>query len=313
MKKQWIWIGWGLLALLAIPLWLFEGCSSSFPTASSVGSASVTSTTVSNFNQGTLNTNPSFSPTGYFSYQATGGAPGYTNMIDGSLTPEILVPNTAPAAGGSSYAIHIWGIQYDYCGNPNPPGTLLTEYPAFQVFCYLKNDPSNPYMDLSGFTGIQFLEKIAPPVVSGCVTTVSGCVTTGDTNVPPYAKSGERRFAIGIAPQVPAATAPGGTCPPPFSNNCYNYFWQSNGNPPPSLPVGNSTVNNGWVTFSIALNNLAMDSGYGNNPGVPAGQGQWNSNPEYAKKALFLLWKFTDNGSCVNTYTDFWIDNVQFY
>lgn len=243
---------------------------------------------VSDFSQGTLNTNPSFSTSGYFSPQATGGAPGLTNMIDGNLNPNILEANPE-SPSGSAYAIHVWGTEYDYTGNP--PNTIPTQYPAFQVFCYLKNDTNNPYTDLSGFTGIQFLVNVEPD----------------DTNETPTTTTGQRRFAIAIAPQTPAATAPGGTCPAPFSANCYNYFWA-----PTKLPKGTPAVNNGWVTYSSLLNNLTMDAGYGTNPLIPAAV-KFNANPAYAKEVLFLLWKFGDNGNGKTTYTDFWIDNIQFY
>jgi hypothetical protein len=298
MKKQWFWLGWGILALAAIPVWLSQGCNSSFPALSSVVPTPLPNTMVSNFAQGTLSTNPSFSTTGYFSSQATGGAPGLTNKIDGSLTPNILEANPG-SPSGSTFAVHVWGTQIDYCGNPVVPAN--TTYPAFQVFCYLKNDPANPYTDLSGFTGITFLVNIP----------------SDDTNNPPA----QRRFGIGAAPEVPPATAPGGLCPAPASTNCYNYFW------------GTLNKTAGWTPVTFLFSQLKMDQyyGYQNDGGTPATAAQTlvpsglnpaftytgldaGGNPcHFTNQVLFLLWKFGDNGNCGTTYTDFWFDNVQFF
>ncbi len=310
MKKQWFGIGLGVLGvvLAALPLLLSQGCNSTNPTLSSVVPTPSVNGMVSNFAQGSLNTYPAFSSTGYFNYQVTGGAPGFPNMIDGSSTPYILEPNPNPAPGGSPYAIHIWGVQTDYCPPFNPNNCTnpqCTGYPAYQTFCYLKNDPANPLYDVSGYTGIEFWMNIPPKVVSGGVT-------TGDANP-------QERFAIGAAPEVPTTTDQGGLCPPPFGTNCYNYFWyQTKLGPTP-----------GWKQFQIPFSMLKMDAGYAYIGGgasaaqtlMPGsavafnytGLNKGGTNCNFEKQALFLLWKFTDNGACGTTNTDYWIDNVQFY
>src|ERR1039458_7511193 len=154
----------------------------------------------------------------YFLSETYGGAAGHANMIDGSNTPNILVSNPGD---GSPYAIHVYGPQTD----PSPP-----TYPAMEVFALMKNNPTNPYYDLTTtpFTGIRFDVKILP-------YSTAGGVTVGDNNP-------QKKFEIGRAPMVPPITAPGGTCPPNFSNNCYNYFWDTS-----NLPTTNPAVNNGWT------------------------------------------------------------------
>ena len=166
-----------------------------------------------------------------------------------------------------------------------------------EVFGFLKNNPTNPIYDLTQtpFTGIRMDVKILP-------YSTAGGVTTGDNNP-------QKRFAIGVAQEVPPTTAPGGTCPPPFSNNCYNYFWC-----PGNLPTTNPAVNDGWKPVSFLFGALKTDSGYGTAiNGNTALTAMDIGGQPYTQFAFISLWKFGDNGVALNTNTDFWFDNVQFY
>jgi hypothetical protein len=216
-------------------------------------------------------------------------------MINGSNNPNILIPNPG---NGSAFAIHVYGQQTD----PIP-----TSYPAMEVFAFLKNDPQNPYYDITSpanggtfpYVGIRFDVKILP-------YSVAGGVTTGDSNP-------QKRFAIACAPMVPPTTAFGGNCPPNFSTNCYNYFWC-----PGNLPTTSPVINNGWQPVSFLFSQFRTDAGYGNFQNYYLNFSNFNGNAItgnnfFTSQALFLLWKFGDNGAGGTTYTDFWVDNVQFY
>ncbi|HUO56642.1 MAG TPA: hypothetical protein VMV05_00550 [bacterium] len=340
MKKKLLMFGTAALAAISAT-WLNQGCAGKIPSVASVATVLPTPQPdyiISNFSAGTLNMNsflrgyaPGSKP-GYFFPEVYGGAPGHTNMINGNVKPVILVPNTMPSLSpipGSAYVVHISGPQSD----PSP-----TTYPAFSVFSFLKNDASNPYYDLtlpssSGttFTGIRFDVKI--PTNLNPAGSTAWLSPVGDNNT-------QKRFAIATMDEVPPTTAPGGICPPDFSANCYNYFWVTrystvNGAgtgvtiassvlpltmpaiPPAPTPTPTPVAfpNNGWQPVSILFSDLKTDSGYGTN--IPGGTALTATNlstgAPYMKSALFLLWKFGDNGGGSNTYTDYWFDNVQFY
>ena len=136
---------------------------------------------------------------------------------------------------------------------------LPTTYPAMEVFGFLKNDSSNlPSSDWYNITqppagsfpykGIRMDVKILP-------YSTAGGVTVGDNNP-------QKRFALATAYTVPSTTDQGGTCPPPFSTNCYNYFWI-----PGNLPTTNPAVNDGWEPVSFLFSSFKADSGYGNDSG----------------------------------------------
>ncbi len=280
MKKK--WIGFGVLTLLVLSMALLSGgCKGTLPAIPAVVPTPLPSGVISDFSNGTLNMNPTLlnGDGGYFLSETYGGAAGHANLIDGSQNPDILIPNPGD---GSAYAVHIYGPQTD---------PLPTTYPAMEVFGFMKNDAANPYYDLTqtSFTGIRFDVKILP-------YSTAGGVTVGDNNP-------QKRFAIASAPMVPPTTDQGGTCPPNFSNNCYNYFWTS-----ANLPATNPAVNDGWKPVSFLFSSFKTDAGYGNYQNTA-----FLSNPMFEKQVLFLLWKFGDNGAGSTTYTDFWFDNVQFY
>lgn len=289
MKKT--WIGFSLLAVLVFSsVWLSEGCKGSLPAIPAVVATPLPSSVISNFNNGSLNMNPTLlnGDGGYFLSETYGGAAGHPNMIDGSNNPNILVPNPGD---GSAYAVHVYGAQTD---------PLPTTYPAMEVFGFLKNDSSNlPSSDWYNITqppagsfpykGIRMDVKILP-------YSTAGGVTVGDNNP-------QKRFALATAYTVPSTTDQGGTCPPPFSTNCYNYFWI-----PGNLPTTNPAVNDGWEPVSFLFSSFKADSGYGNDSGDT-----FASNAIFPQQVIFLLWKFGDNGAGATTYTDFWFDNVEFY
>ncbi len=294
MKKE--WLGWGLgsLALAFMTFFFFQGCTSSVPTVSSVVPPALPVDIISNFHEGSLLVNPALTngTGGYFTGEVTGGVAGHTNMINGSLNPIILVPR--PDTG--QYAVHIYGEQTD----TNP-----TEYPAIELWCFLRNnpnDPTDPYIyDLSQFpTGIQFDINILPD----------------DTNT-------ARWFQVGITANTPAGADPAGICPPPYSANCYNYF---NFN----LPSGSTS---GWKHMTLPFSSMKIRfSPTGSDglttqalsaPAILYGQPvSVNGQPvaSFENLGLFLLWQFSNGGPSpppgapgVSTYTDFWVDNVQFY
>jgi hypothetical protein len=289
MKKA--WLGFCILAASLLPVaWLSEGCNGTLPALPQVVATPLPSGYISDFDNGTLNMNPSLlnGNGGYFLSETYGGAPGHTNEIDGSTTPNILVPDPGD---GSRYAVHVYGPQSD---------PLPTTYPAMEVFGFLKNTSNNLYdLTQTPFTGIRFDVKILP-------YSAAGGVTVGDNNP-------QKRFAIACAPMVPPTTYQGGICPPNFSTNCYNYFWA-----PGNLPTTNPAVNDGWKPVSFLFTQFRADAGYGNYPNYYMNYSNTNGtlntgNNFFKTQALFLLWKFGDNGAGGNTYTDFWIDNVQFY
>ncbi|HTC20143.1 MAG TPA: hypothetical protein VK859_04795 [bacterium] len=270
-----------MAALVAALSVLSEGCKGNLAAVPAVVPTPQSTAVISNFNNGTLNMNATLlnGDGGYFLSETYGGAPGHANQIDGSTNPNILVPNPGD---GSAYAVHIFGTQTD---------PLPTSYPAMEVFAFMKNNASNPYYDLTQtpFVGIRFDVKILP-------YSTAGGVTVGDNNP-------QKRFAIACAPMVPPTTALGGTCPPSFSTNCYNYFWTA-----ANLPTTNPAVNGGWQPVSFLFSSLKTDGGYGKYQSTG-----FTASPVFAQQVLFLLWKFGDNGAGGTTNTDFWFDNVQFY
>ena len=286
MKR--IFLGICVLTLSLLPvLWFSEGCQGNLPAQPTVVPTPLANNVISNFNRGSLLMNPDLlnGAGGYFLSETYGGAAGQPNLIDGNNNPNILFPNPGD---GSSYAVHIYGPQTD---------TYPSGFPAMEVFAFFSNNPDHPYYDLTKttFKGIRFDLKILP-------NSTAGGVTVGDNNT-------VRRFGIASAPMVPPITAAGGTCPPNFSNNCYNYFW-SPGNLPPTSPA----VNDGWQPVSFLFSSLRTDSypPYSNmfmNGSTTSGTAVGTN--QYKTQVLFLLWKFDNNG--LNSYTDYWIDNVQFY
>ena len=280
------WMGFSLFVAAAFSTaWLSQGCLSHLPTLASVVPTPLPSGVVSDFDNGTLNMNPNLlgSATGYFQTLATGA----NNIVNPPSPPAPPTPcptppptNTSILAAnpgdGSHYAVHVYGPQYD------PPPTT---YPAFNLYGFLKRDNANPYYDLSLFTHVQFDFNIP-------FYTVCGGVTTGDNNP-------QKRFAIAIAPQVPPTTDAGGTCL--NSANCYNFFWA-----PGNLP--NTT---GWQTSTFALTSLTTDPYYGY--ALSTSPTPFGARPTDWTTALFLLWKFGDNGAGSTTNVDFWVDNVKFY
>src|SRR5580658_1295121 len=241
-------IGFGFLALLALlTAWLSQGCQGNLPAIPAVVPTPFSSGVISNFGNGSLNMNPTLEngDGGYFTSETYGGAAGEPNMIDGSNNPDILYPNPGD---GSAYAVHIYGAITDI----TPTG-----YPDMALYGFLKNNPSNlpssEWYDLNfagapvAFTGIRFDMNIG----------------ADDTNT-------QKLFAIGSAEEVPPTTAPGGTCPPNFSNNCFDYWWSNYGS-------GNSFVNaaypagikgHGWQPVSITINSLDSNGGYGLHTGT---------------------------------------------
>ena len=296
MKKS--WIGFGILALFVLSLsWISQGCKGTLPAIPAVVPTPFPSGVISNFGNGSLNMNQTLEngEGGYFTAETYGGAAGHANMIDGSNNPNILFPNPGD---GSAYAIHIYGAITDI----TPTG-----YPDMALYAFLKNNPTNlpnsEWYDLS-FAG--------SPVV---FTKIRFDMNIGadDTNT-------QKLFAIGCAPEVPSTTAPGGTCPPNFSNNCFDYWWYNYGSP------GNSFTNttypagiqgHGWQPVTIAINSLSSSGGFGLYTGAITATGTGQPAP-YIQQALFLIWKFSDNGTVPPghtndwSYTDFWVDNVEF-
>lgn len=294
MKKTFLLMGTLCAALLPV-VWFSQGCQGTLPNLPAVVSTPLPQNVISNFSNGSLIMNPTMlnGKNGYFLPETYGGAAGQPNMINGSNNPNILVPNPG---NGSAYAIHVYGQQTD----PVP-----TSYPAMEVFAFMKNDQSNPYYDITPpayggtfpYTGIRMDIKILP-------YSTAGGVTVGDNN-------SQKRFGIACGPMVPPTTALGGNCPPDFSSNCYDYFWAcSNTGTIINLPTTNPAVNGGWqpVSFLFATN-FKTDT-FGNFKNTKIFQ---NSNNFFSSQVLFLLWKFGDNGAGSTTYTDFWVDNVQFY
>jgi hypothetical protein len=285
MKKS--WIGFGTLALFVLSIsWISQGCKGTLPAIPAIVPTPFPSGVISNFGNGSLNMNQTLEngDGGYFTAETYGGAAGHANMIDGSNNPNILYPNPGD---GSAYAVHIYGAITD---------TTPTGYPDMALYGFLKNNPSNlpnsEWYDLNfagapvTFTKIRFDMNIG----------------ADDTNT-------QKLFAIGSALEVPSTTAPGGTCPPNFSNNCFDYWWSNYGSgnsfTNTTYPTGAGIKGHGWQPVTIAINTLNSNGGFGMSTGIIT------SNPAYKQQALFLIWKFSDNGAG-NSYTDFWVDNVQF-
>ena len=231
-------------------------------------------TDISIFHEGTLFVNPNLTngTGGFFTAETNGGSAGHSNEINGSVNPILLNPRSDTG----QYAVHIYGTQTD---------TSPTGYPSMELFCFLRNDPADsadPYIyDVSSFTGIQFDTLVAP-----------------DDNNP------ARWFEVGITLNTPAATNPGGTCQPPFSSNCYNYFYQNMPGPSAS-----------WQHVTAPFSGLAIRFAAGDGLAGPlTGSKVVNGQTVFFKtQVLFLLWQFSNNGNSATTYTDYWVDNVEFY
>ncbi len=286
-------------------LWLSQGCNYKIPPLAAAVATPQPNNVISNFTNGSLVMNPSLKgfDNGYFQQITYGGAPGLTNMINGSLTPKILETNPGD---GSAYAVHLSGAQYDYCAT----GAGSSTYPAFFLYAFLSNNPVKHYKyDLTPFQGVSFNINVLPD---------DGVILGTSTQDPNY----QRMFAIGVAQQTPPTNDPGGICPPPFGGgggNCYDYFW-GNGTALPSSLVGagwqpvtflfSQLQTAGWGALSISSLTTPCNGNitYTTGPPLPCpGSGTFET------EALFLMWKFGDNGGCGNDYTDFWVDNVSFY
>ncbi len=302
-----IWLRTSLVLFSAVftagVLWLSQGCNYQIPSLAAAVATPQATNVVSNFTNGSLKMNPSLKGAdgGYFQQITYGGAPGLTNMINNSLQPNILEAN--PGNGSSVYAVHLYGAQYDYCAT----GLGSSTYPAFFLYGFLSNDPVKHYLfDLSPFTGVKF--DINIKIDDGVVL---GTQNTTKTQDGAY----QRMFAIGVAQQTPPTNDPGGICPPSFSSNCYDYYWgDSSAFPGPG---------SGWSPVSFLFSNLTTST-WGVNLGALTDpcNGTINysgvslpcpSSGSMLTQALFLIWKFGDNGACHNVYVDFWVDNVAFY
>ena len=288
MNKLGLGLGGWVLVLAALPLLLFQGCRNSPPAATGVVPPPMSANTISDFPAGTLNVNPNLTngKGGFFTAETNGGTTGQPNEIDGSVNPNILYPR----ADTGLFAVHIYGTQTD---------TIPTGYPSMELFCFLRNNPGyrgDPYLyDLSGFTGVQF-DMLVPP---------------DDTNT-------QRWFEIGISLDTPAGTSPGGTCPAPYGSNCYNYF--NLGGPSGQVVAGTSTS---WQHVQAPFSNMIIRF----TPGAPNPVGLTTADNltgsmvvggqtvSFESQALFLLWQFSDGGNPPGStsYTDYWVDNVEFY
>ena len=147
-----------------------------------------------------------------------------------------------------------------------------TQYPSDQLGCFLSDNSSTPYFDASLFTGIQFDINIMPDDTNNFTRGRIFQVAT-DATVPP--------------PQIPGGRA-GGRCTQ--GANCFNHYEYS-------LPGPTG----GWITLTLtwAMFNQAYGTTYG-------------PLSNHLDKFILLQWQFGDNGAGTVTYTDFWVDNVQF-
>jgi len=147
------------------------------------------------------------------------------------------------------------------------------------LVCYLNSDTGSPqypyYAAPSTFTGIRFLINIQPD----------------DTNT-------NRAFQVAIDQTLPASV-PGGTCAPTTACTCYNHFQVS-------LPGGST---GGWTAESHPWADFTVP--YCSSSVAPA------DLANHLNKIVFLQFQFNagvqgSTSSPVSTYTDFWVDDVQF-
>lgn len=275
MKNHQLGLGLGALVLSWAFLCLFQGCNSVVPPVTSVVPAPLPVSVVSNFHEGSLQVNPTLTngTGGYFTAETSGGSIGHTNMINNSASPILLYPR----ADTGQYAVHIYGTQTD---------TAPTGYPSMELYGFLRNDPSDPsdpyIYDLSSFTGVQYDIMIG----------------ADDTNV-------ARWFEVGVSQNTPPTANPGGSCQPPFSSNCYNYFNQN-------IPVGPGS---GWQTVQVLFSSMNIRFSAGDGLAGPlTGSVVINGKTvTFESQALFLLWQVSNNGNTHSTYTDMWIDNVELF
>lgn len=183
-----------------------------------------------------------------------GGATGewMAFSFDGNTTNTDVI--SSPGANGSSKAAHVYGTLVDR-GN--------AAYPAFDLQLRFKE---SGYYDASAFTGIKFYYKC----------------TNAD-------KALKRRFAIGIAPTLPASD--GGTC----TDQCYNHFGAD------MTPTGDE-----WVAKTLSFNDLKRESGWGA-PVTPP------DLTDHLKEFVNIKWTHAANNAAGSYAIDYWADEIEFY
>lgn len=290
MIKKWFGFSFILAGLFVTSLWLSQGCTGKIPPLANLvltSTPTLAPNVVSNFENGSTSVNPGLtgSYNGYWSDATYGGPPAAPNTINSTF----VVSNTvSDSTDSSSYAVHI--------GFPSGPVTLITTgigngYESDQLTCHLVNSGTNPYYDATPFRGIAFYYNFP----------------STDTN-------SNRAFQIATMNTVSA----------------YNHFQvlMTNGSssgwkpvtymwPQFVCPFGSC---NGAMTTTGAsgnLNHIAFlqwqlsDNVKGQAVTLP---GTLSPNPGASASTTFIYAGAPPVTVVYNplTYTDFWVDNVQF-
>jgi hypothetical protein len=237
---------------------------------------------ISNFENGTVGVNPNLtgSTNGFWTVNTFMGPPAAPNTIDfGSFVVSNSVPNSVDF---SNFAIHV--------GWPSAPITLIATggYEADQLTCLLEGN-SGTYFNASSFTGIAF-----------------------DYNIPADDTNTNRAVQVATINTV----------------TLYNHFQYL-------LPNGSS---GGWKAVTLVWNQFNCPFGSCNGALTTTGSSgnlsniaylQWQFSDNLAGQAVTLPGTFTDSNPITFTYTsggspsvtvvygpetftDLWVDNVQF-
>jgi len=317
-RKKALLLGWGVV--LASALWMVQGCTTNLPPMGAVAptaTPSLPDSVVSDFENGKVEVNPTLrgvlnpvwnvatpstgqegtegtATLGNGSWRAStfGGDP--PNTLNGGLSVDscnvatnpcfiLPIPASPPslAVNNSRLAAHLFGDLF-----------ITTRYESHQLICMMRNSSQNPYFDASSFSGIQF----------------DIYISSADNNTVPV-------FQIGTDKTTPPSSGVGGLCVGP-SSSCYNHYTYnlSNlGTDPMDDPFGeraplagpdcSAPCRDTWVRLTLPW--IRLNTTFGPYVG-----------PLSASLRKIVLLQFQVNNNLPNpsnNYTDFWVDNVQFY
>jgi len=274
LKRKWLWYPGFITIALAGILWMNQGCNGKIPPLPAVlqPTAAPPPYYITDFELGTTGV--------YSTLQGWNSGMIWQNTTYGGtaaapnkVNNPFVVPNTVPdATDSSNFAIHVFA--------PLLATGIGNGYEADQLICPLYNAVTRTYYDASSFTGIQFLINIQ----------------ADDTNTNPV-------FQIAIDQTEPPPAlqgAAGGLCL--AGKECNSHY---------QVPLlSYVSAGAGWQPVSLVWS--AFSPAFAPNPITPNG----SSLTSHLNKIVFLQWVFSDNvpGQIppTATYTDYWVDNVQF-
>lgn len=275
LRKKWLLVPFLSVLTLSGVLILNQGCNGKLaplPVVLAPAPTPLPIGFISDFESGTTGLNPHL-PGVTSSMFWRSTTYGGTAASPNKVNTIFVVPNTVPdAMDSSSFAIHVFA--------PLLATGIGNGYESDQLICPLYDAATRTYFDASAFSGIQFLINIQ----------------ADDTNTDPV-------FQIAIDQTEPPPAlqgAAGGTCL--AGSECNSHF---------QISLSSAvTVHNAWQPVSVLWG--GFNPAFAPNPITPT--------PVYLtdhlNRIIFLQWAFSNNvlGTIppVVTYTDYWVDNVQF-